>query len=280
MKKENRHKINYRKFVLVICKTIIITLITIIIGVNFLYTIAQPRQYLEDLYPDSEDYYINAQRINTVTCGSIITGIWPFVPLNNEGVFSTLRGYIPTPVPKYSDWFHGTFVKTYMINRKFIKTIVGHFRTEGEKCAQPNSIMFLVGCIEFVLLTVSLLPVLLIINNLVSVYVGWWAALCGGQIASLLFIAPYNSIYMWLSYLYNSTFRPLIDDTPKFITVGKKVKWMFVIIFLGVFTIYSNECVSKDISERIFILYAIIAGFAIAYEMKRWFASAIRKIEI
>ena len=275
--KPNIYKIDYSKFVLVIGKTIIVTLLTIIIGVNFLYTISQPMTYLDKLYPDNETCYRTAQTADAAFiagCGRTKTGFWPFIPLSDDSWIATIKSWFPTPVPKYSDWFHDTFVKTYVIDRKFIKTIVGHFMTDDRKQAQPSSIMFLLGFIEFVLLTILLLPFLYIINNLVSAYVGWWAALCGGQIASLIFIAPYNSLYMWLSYLYNSTIGPLIEDTPKFIKAGRKVQWTFVIIFLGIFAMYSAECVSKDVSEKISLLYTIIVCGVLAYQMKHWFMRA------
>ena len=275
-KLNSKNPINYGKSVLLIIKALIATMIIIIIGVSFIFTTNKETAYMNIKYPTDRNMYFYKTETDGKHCGHSLTG-FPYVDAGRAG-----RGIIGNMIydspdlwgviPNYSKWISLVFLDTYMVNRALLKSIVHYFHSDTQAC-MPDSLLFITGCLQFILLTTIFIPASFLMNYFWLSWKSYFFAFVMGGFIPAIPMAAYNSVFLYCSYAYNSTVGPILENSKEFIASGKNVQWMFILIFFGFFAFNSRTCVSPDISLNILIMYLLLAFVTIAYQTKRWFIS-------
>ena len=261
-KLDSKNPINYIETVLLLIKSFVVSVVIIIIGTSFIFTTKKDAAYMNIKYPSEMDMYTEFPFVDAghATRGALGNFL-------NDLPFDTWNPYSPA----YSKWFSQLFLDTYVLNRTLLKSIIHSFHSDKQHF-MPDSCLFIIGCLEFILITMFFMPSSFFINYFLSLTVYKLPFIMGGFIMALP-IAAYNSFYLYCSYAYNSTLGPILENSKEFIASGKNVHWAFILIFLGFFVLNSDTCVNSDISYIILIMYSILIFVSVVHQLKLWFIS-------
>ena len=236
--------------IIVVVATIIITLV----GVNFIVmTSATNDTLLDELYP------IAAKTYKT----------WPFITSEKSSVlgildkvFAGMVGTVPIAYvwfprfPDYSTWIADMFCISYITNRRILRIFINQLKTTksptiSSRIAEvlgnhskynasnlPLIMIFIFGCLEFAFLAVFLLPISFCCNMFASLKANWAAFALGGFFPAL-FLAIYNAVYIYSTFIYNSTIGLFIAKKDECKNIMKRLVDDILIIILWIITLVS-----------------------------------------
>jgi hypothetical protein len=289
------------QFVRIAIVVLVATIIITLVGINFIIITTDELDLINTLYPINPSHVAyEAFPFKKLTRNKTVLDI---IVDSIDTIFSKMISMYPLlyylfpRLPDYSGWVSGTFCLSYITTRMILQLFMSFLRpvkkrsiiesirnkfsettmSSSANTTLPHIIVFIFGCLEFAFLAVFLLPISFVCNFFYAPLIENWAAFALGGFIPAFFLAIFNSLYIYITYIFNSTIGIFISRADEFkqIITNLRVDIIVIICWIFIFVSLSHDrnTITPFFASIIVSGAFIITCYAYVTKIWNWFVS-------